>query len=254
MPRSSNLSSLAARGLLLLGLCLSAGCSRVQKQTLEVEVGHHAVQLVTPVGWEHLDHGRQQLFRHGEIQVSLTDLGIATQEGLLRDLRQAQALWRAGRTADATARVFEIRGPMFQGNAPGGGPDFWRPWNDAIYRTDAGANAATGAAFTSLIEGAAKLPEVTEDRLREYVIASSMDIRRREIRRQTRRTIHGSEWMDVETWDPVSHLYPLRLAWTQSGGYLLVVAVDRGPLEQAGAAFEALLTSIEIKPPEPQAE
>lgn len=243
-------NDLALRGALALGLCLAVGCSRVEKQTLHV--GHHDLELATPEGWEHLDHGRQQLFRSGEVQVSLVDMGIATHEGLLRDLRQAEALWRAGRRADAMARVREIRGPMFQGNAPGQGPDFWKPWNDAIYRTDAGADAAVGAAFTALIDGAARLPEVTDERLRAYVISSSMDIRRREIRRQTRRTIHGSDWTDVETWDPVSHLYRRRLAWTQSAGYLLVLAMDRGPFEQADAAFEALLTSIAVTPPEPQ--
>lgn len=249
MPRRSER---AARGVLALSLCLGASCSRAERQTLEV--GNHHLQIVTPEGWEHLDHGRQQLFRRGEIQLSLVDLGIATQEALLRELRRAESLWRAGRTADAIARVHGIRGPMFQSGAPGQGWDFWKPWNDAIYRTDPGAAAAVGEAFTALIEGAAGLPEVTEQRRREYVITSSMDVRRREIGRETRRTIRGADWVDVETWDRASRLDPLRLAWTQSGGSLLVLAVDRGRLEEADAVFEALLTSIRLMPPEPPAE
>ncbi len=112
MPRRRDL---LAGFALIAGVGAGAHCSHVET-TRTLEVGHHRLQLVVPEGWEYLDHGRQHLFRHGELQISLADMGVATQEGLVRDLRRAEALWRDGRHEDAVARIRDLRGPMFQGD------------------------------------------------------------------------------------------------------------------------------------------
>ena len=55
-------------------------------------VGHHRLRVVVPKGWEHLDHGQQQIFRLNEHVISLTDLGPATPEGMMREVAAARDL------------------------------------------------------------------------------------------------------------------------------------------------------------------
>lgn len=237
-------------GFVTAMLCLQPGCTDtaiVERTTLEI--GHHRLQLVVPEGWEHLDHGREQLFRLGENQVSLVDLGVATREGLVHDLRAAEALLHAGRRLDAVARVHEIGGPMFHNARRGQVARFWSPWTNVTYAGTPDDPFVLGAALTALIDGTEGFEEVTPERLFDHVLATKVDTRRHEIASQRARALHGSEWTEVETWDRVSHLSRSRLAYTEAGGYLLVLAIDRGPIETTAAAFEALLASIELEPP-----
>lgn len=243
MPRRSDIATCLA---LVAGASASLQCSRVETTQVLLDVGHHRVQLVIPAGWEHLDHGRQHLFRSGEWQLSLMDMGVATHEGLVNELRAAESLWREGRHADATARIHDLRGPMLR-NAPHGRiGEFWKPWTDVTYHPEAGDSLAIGAAIEDLIEGTKIFEAVTSERLIEYVLSSVMDTSRYEIARQSERTIHGSDWIDIETWDRVSHLARSRLAFTENGGYLLVLGIERGPIEQTVVVFEALLASIQV--------
>jgi len=246
MPRRSD----SATGLVIVA-CLSAGLGCEQIETQALEAGHHRLQLVVPAGWEHLDHGRQHLFRSGECQMSLVDMGIATQEGLVHDLQQAETLWRAGRREDAFARLRELRGPMLQEKSKDQVAEFWRPWAEVEDRPHPADSATVQAVFTALIEGTAIFPPVTAEDLTAYVLESRLDTKRYEIASQTPRPVSGAVWTEVETWDRVSHLARSRLAWTENGGYLLVLGVDRGPAEQVDAAFAALLTSIQVVPAAP---
>jgi hypothetical protein len=66
-------------------LVLIAGCAR-PTPTKTVTVGHHRVRFVAPAEWEHLDQGRQQIFRQMDVAVVLEDLGPADREGLKRDI------------------------------------------------------------------------------------------------------------------------------------------------------------------------
>src|SRR5207247_915080 len=95
-----------ASGCIVIALasCVLAGsaCSRdaAQDASRPLQVGRHRLRLVPPRGWEHLDHGRQQLFRSGEAELSLEDYGPATPRGLAAALREAERLWLAGRRND----------------------------------------------------------------------------------------------------------------------------------------------------------
>ena len=65
-----------AAALLVFAMTAGTSCSRPAAQSMEV--GSHHVRLAPPPNWEHLDHGREQIFRSGEMQVILADLGPST--------------------------------------------------------------------------------------------------------------------------------------------------------------------------------
>ena len=60
---------------ILASVALGPACSsnKERDEPLAVRVGHHDLTLVTPRGWERLDHGRQQLFRNGETELLLSE-------------------------------------------------------------------------------------------------------------------------------------------------------------------------------------
>lgn len=240
MPRRAEVACGCA---LLLVLAGASSCAGPQPET--VEIGHHRVRLVTPNGWERLDHGRQQLFRFGEAQVSLVDLGPGTREAMVKELRAAQSLWRRGRRQDAFQRVRDLRSPALRFAPSQRRAEFWKPWTDTTYRGDTADSAVIGAAFEGLIAGVGSFPEVTPDDLLGYVLLLTNDRSRREVARRERRSIHGAEWVDVEMWDQVSHMNRSRVAFLENDGYLLALATDHGVYEQTRVGLEAVLASIE---------
>jgi hypothetical protein len=91
------------------------------------DVGHHRVRFVLPKGWEHLDHGRQQLIRLGEEQVSLSDLGSVLPEAVVREVEGARGAWLAGHRRDAFERVRELRSPALRYGSSDTRLAFWTP-------------------------------------------------------------------------------------------------------------------------------
>jgi len=227
---------------------LLAGCApgARRESPRTVQVGHHQVKLVPPPGWEHLDHGRQQLFRSAEAEVMLEDFGPATPKGLATELREAEKLLHAGRRSDALARVRVLHGlPIILMPSPARA-EFWKPWTDVTYLPDVAGDARLGRALRDLIRNAEALPEVSMDRIIEYVLMESGHDERREIARKETRAIHGAPWVWLETWDRTSHTYRHRFAFVEDQGYLLVLSTRRGLIRQTGAAFDTLLASIEV--------
>ena len=230
-------------------LAIVAGCGREPAPPLvELEVGHFRLRLSPPEGWERLDHGRQQLFRNGEVELRLEDLGPVTRQGLERELEAAKQLLLAGRRADALARVRELHGPPLQLLSSDQRAQFWKPWTDVTYIPEQADDASLDRAFEALLSSARELPDIDMDALVEHVLARSSDFNRREIARQEERSIHGYDWVVVETWDRVSHGYRRQLACLEDRGYLLTLHTERGLIEQSASAFESLLGSIEILP------
>jgi hypothetical protein len=232
--------------LALVAGCAPLGCGRPFARNLEV--GAHRVRMVPPVGWEVLEHGRQDYFRIGETQLSLTDLGPATPEGMVRELRAARTIWLAGRRKDAFARVRTLHGPPLRFASSSQRLEYWRNWYDLTYHGDTVDSAAIGAAFDGLIQGIDRLPRVAPESMIEYVLETWPDAGRREIARRSQRVLHGHEWTELETWDRVAHMDPRRVAFLDDGGYLLVLAIERGPIEVTAPAFEGVLSTIEAAP------
>ena len=227
---------------IVLALASMSGCAKAPK-TETAEVGRHRIRLVLPKGWERLDHGRRQLFRMGENQISLVDEGPATPEALVAEVQAAASLWQAGRRKDAVQRIREIRHPALRFASSGQRLSFWTPWTDATYGRD---SVAIGDAFGKMVEAIDLLPVVAPESLAEYVLFPPSTFRRKEVARQDSKTIHGADWIDVQLWDMVSHMNRSRVAYLVNGGYLLVLSTDHGLYEVSVPAFEALLTSMEV--------
>ena len=231
-------------------IALTTGCVSSPTQPQAIRVGHHRVRLVPPPGWEHLDHGREQLFRNreAELTLSLADLGPSSRAGLVRELEAARRLWLDGRRKDALARVRELHGPPLAFTPSEQRAKFWSPWNEVVYLGDHADSAAVGRGFDALIEGTAALAPDSLEMMAAYALDTTEDAPGREIARQERRMLHGATWVVVDTWSRVSHLDRRRLACLDDGGYLLVLRMERGSVERAGLVFEALLGSIDAEP------
>lgn len=245
----SRCAEVRAGALLTLALIAATGCaSKESAATRTVDVGRHRVRFAAPKGWEHLDRGRQQLFRSGETRLALEELGPATREGIVRELREAEQLWREGQWMVAYARVQHMQSPTLRYASSDQRLDFYRAWNNATYAPAAADSAAIGPAFEALVEGTAKLPEPGDASLLQYAVERTFDMRRMEIGHQEKKSIHGAEWTVVEVWDRVSHLWRLRLACVEKDGYLLALWTESGRFEVAEPAFDALLASVELLP------
>jgi hypothetical protein len=232
--------------LLALAVAVGAGCGAPVGQRQTVMVGRNPVRFVLPRGWEHLDHGREQLFRTGEAQISLADHGPVTREAVAREIRAAERLWRDGRRADAFRRVLDLRSPVLQFTSEARAKDFWRPWLEATSGPGDPDSLAVGAAFAALVAGTDSLAQPTAEQLQQYAFALASDPRRSEVERLESKTLHGAEWTDVHVWDRTSHLNRSRFAFMVNDGYLLVLQSDRGVFERVEPAFEALLGSLEV--------
>ena len=231
----------------LLALTLVAGCAR-REASVETVVGHHRVRFVLPKGCEHLDHGREQLFRFGEAQLTLVDLGPVTGDAMSRELERAREVWLAGRRRDAFARVDELRSPQLAYATSEQRAEFWRPWSEVGYSPAVADSAGIGAAFDALTAHAHALAPATPERLYQYVADRVLTAHGQEIAAQERRTIRGRTWMVYDLWNRVSHGARTRVAFTDDDGCLLALAMDLGPPERLAPAFEALLASLEVEP------
>jgi len=235
----------SARVVALLAACLVTipACS---PRTQVVQVGRTSLKLVPLPGWEHLDHGRQHLFRNGETELALTDLGPATPEGLADELRDAEALWLAGRRLDAIAQVRQVQGVPLWCLSREARHDYMRPWLDVIYERDIANRPEVGTAIQALIRKADSLPPPTPSQLMAYALADYSDTDRREIGQRQVRWVNGSEWIAFRTWDRVSHSYRRSYACLEAGGRLLRLSTERGHESQTESAFDSLFTSIQL--------
>ena len=241
-----------AEAALAIALVLLSGCSP-RPVVREVEVGRHRARFVVPEGWEHLDHGQQQLFRAPDSQISLVYLGPTTRQALAREIRAAEALWLAGRRPDALHRVSELHSSTLQHVGRTERAEFWSPWLDAVYDPQAMDSARIGAGFAGLLAGLDRLPPITPDAMLDHVLEYTVRRPHREIVARRTRSVHGSDWTVIESWDGVSHMQPSRIAFLVQDGDLLMLAIDRGPFERVGPGFEALLTSLEVTARPPRA-
>ena len=234
--------------LLVAALALAmSGCAKKEAPPLSLQIGHHHVVVQVPRGWEHLDHGKQHLFRKGEAEVSLSDLGASSRVGVARELGEARQMWVSGRREDAFAKVRGLKSPELHFATSTVWTSFWRAWNSVSARGAGTDSAAIGAAFDSLFVAAGALPPVSQDVLVRYSFQITSDMSRREIARVSQREIEGFTWIEATSWDRVTHGNPTRLAILDNHGYLLALMTDRGPIEQTGPAFDALLASMRVQ-------
>jgi hypothetical protein len=233
--------------LIVAALTLVPSCARRAPVPVEMEVGRHRVRLSVPPGWEHLDHCREQLFRNGEMELRLADLGPATPAGLADEVRTARTLWLKGRRLDALARIRSLDGPILRILPSPVRAEFWRPWT-ADPNASPADSASLGGAIAAMIDRAEALPPVSADQLVEYVLERSSDAARREIERRDSLGVHGSSWIRLGTWSRLSHMGRRSDAFTVRDGGLLALTCERGSFERTGGAFDSLLATIEVLP------
>ena len=160
----------AVMAFILLSL---PGCARRAPEP--VQAGPHNVSVLTPAGWEHLDHAHWQLFRHGEAQITLADFGPSVLDSLAP-------------RADSAALV------------------------------------------------------------RQRVLESFEDHSRREVGRQSHRTIGGADWLVIETRDRLTHLAVRKCAVADDAGELLLLRIDHGDDAFTARAFDDILESLSLVP------
>ena len=232
-----------------LALALACGCAAPHAGRMqEADAGPHHVRFVLPAGWEHLDHGRVQLLRSGEAQLSLADLGPAGAEAMARELERARGLWLAGRRLDAFERVRELRSPALRYASSEARAAYWRPWDDVAHAPAPSDSAAIGRALDTLVLGARALPAPTPDLLYQYVADLALDARGLEIAAREQRSLNGRAWAVYTLWDRVSHGRRTRLAFSEADGDLLALTMDRGLGEELEPAFDSVLASLEVGP------
>lgn len=236
----------------VLALVAACGCAGPRAGAVERgDVGHHHVRFLLPQGWERLDHGREQLLRREEAQLTLVDLGPASAEAMADELERARALWLAGRRLDAFERVRELRSPMLRYASSEQQAEFWRPWASVTWAPGAADSAAIGPAFDALVRGTHSFARPTPNLLFQYVSDLMLQGHDQEIAARERRTVNGQAWVVFELWDRVSHGARTRVAFTVDGGWLLALTMDRGLYEQLSPAFDAVLASLELSPEAP---
>ena len=244
MPRRDSGSGAYRAVAVVLAVLL--GCAPGTPKPTAVLVGHHRVELTPPAGWEHLDHGREQLFRErdAELEISLADLGPASRRGLALEIEAARSMWLSGHRKDAFERVRHLHGPTLAFAPDEARARFWSQWNEMTYLGERADSAAVARGFQSLLDGSRDLAPDSLELLATYVLQTTEDQPGREIAREERRTIHGATWIVVDTWSAVSHMDRRRIACLDDGGYLLALRTKRGTVERAGLVFEGLLQSI----------
>ena len=243
MPGKATLTSTVLVAALL---AWSPGCATDPSKPTIVRVGHHRVRLTGPAGWEHLDHGREQLFRErqSELEISLADLGPASRRGLVLEIEAARAMWLAGRRKDAFERVRELHGPTLAFAPDDSRARFWSRWNEVADLGNRADSATVGHGFQALVDGTRGLAPDSLELMAAYALETTEAQQDREIARQERRTVNGATWDVIDTWGRVAHGDRRRIACLDDGGYLLVLRTKRGPVERTGLVFEGLLQSI----------
>lgn len=248
MPRRDRRSGAHRAGTVILVMVM--GCAGGAQKPTTVFMGHHHVELTSPSGWEHLDHGREQLFRErdAELEISLADLGPASRQGLALEIEAARSMWLSGHRKDAFERVRQLHGPTLAFAPDEARARFWNQWNDVTYLGERADSAAVARGFQSLLDGSRDLAPDSLELMATYVLQTTEDQPGREIAHEERRTIHGATWIVVDTWSAVSHMDRRRIACLDDGGYLLALRTKRGTVERAGLVFEGLLQSIVAEP------
>ena len=244
--RTDPLARFVLLAMLLALLAATMACAPDRSRL--ADLGRVRFRVVPPPGWEHLDHGRQHLFRDGETELALTDLGAATPEGVADELREAAALWHAGRREDALARVRATDGAPLRCLSREARADFWRAWRNAGFEPDPARDDEVGAALEELIRDAAALPEPSASQVMAFALERYSDTDRREIGYKRVRWVNGSEWLAFETWDRVSHSYRRSYACLEAQGRLVLLSAERGHDSRTEPAFDELFASLEFSP------
>jgi len=227
------------------GLALACGGP---PESVAVDIGVHRVSLTIPDGWQHYDHGREHRLETGEGDLVLTDLGPVAADGYRTVILEARDLTRKGQREEAKQLLYRLAG----GHAVG--DDALRAaleeCLDAIWREESPAMAE--AAFASLLDRLDGLPEPDLATLALVALADFDHGPRRDIERQGRLILDGTEAYRILTWQRLTHNGRRRHVFVVNRGNLLVIRTAMGPDDVLGPAFDAVVESMVFVEPEDQ--
>jgi len=218
--------------------------------TQRLVVGGHTVQLVVPEGWERIDYGQRQVFRHLEERIVLVDFGPVEGPGYVREIDAVRDLWRRGQRPDARVRLDELQLLPFSFGSRAHYLRVHALLGRARQIIDHGPETELDWTLSTLADTIAVLPTPGMEAFVEYALDRLGPDRRREILPPEATQIGGREALVVDTWDRMSHAQRKRQTLILNAGRLLVVAVEQGRLESTPRAYAALVQSLEFPPAE----
>jgi len=233
----------------LVAAVLHGGCTREPPPPPEptaVTVGVHSLAFRVPEGWLHFDHGREQRFERGLLQMSIADLGPVDGAGYARAIEDARDLWRAGRLEDARETLGRLR---LRSAFPS--EEEWRafrvPW-EIVSQVGSGASPGElDEAYRSVLETVRGLLSPPLEAATAAALADLGHDERRSVAEREPVLIDDREGMWVDTWDRLSHDHRQRFLFVVSEGHLLVVHTDLGAFPEMEGALGELGRSLEFR-------
>lgn len=238
-------------GLAWTGVLLITACQPPTTPPVEVRVGVHEVRVAVPTGWQHQDHGREQRFENGMEQIFLSDLGPATREGFVREVRRARDLFRNHQEADAQT-IMEALEPrrIFRSQ------DRWKSieqdWQRLAGRRrekKVHPQDVEGSYFEVLTQLDA-LDDADLETLANRALVELGHDSLRSVADQEVSSISGQPALRIATWDRLNHLGRRNHLFVLSEGNLLCLRTGLGRDEVLEPAFESLAVNLALRVPQ----
>lgn len=225
-------------------LALAGGCSE-RPETLMV--GVHPLSVIVPAGWEHLDHGREQLLRNGQAQIAIIDLGLVTVSGYISVVEQSMALAERGDVQGAHERLSGLVMPRAKGGTFAEQEEFRMLWRYMISAHDDRTWGELEGAYFDVLDALDEFPELEVQDLTQRALVRLDHDSRRDIAAKSGRSIHGVDVRVVDTWDRLSHQHRKRFAFFIHRDHLFAIWTQRGAFRQTQQAFEVVLRSMRMR-------
>jgi hypothetical protein len=208
-------------------------------------VGVHRLTFEVPDGWQHFDHGREQRFERGILQMSITDLGPVDGPAYARVIEGARELWRRGRWEDAHAVLAHLR-PWEMFGSEAAWRSFRSAWN--VVSRDGSPAAEVEEAYREVLSQISARPRLDLETLADAALAELGHDERRSVAGRRRVAIDGREALRVDTWDRLSHQYQSRHLFVMNEGHLLVARTELGGFSEMEGALDTLTGSLAFRP------
>lgn len=248
----------------LVALAILAGCRPAPAPPpVEVDLGiHHRARFAVPTGWVHFDHGRTQIFENGIDRLELSDIGVASPEGLAEALRSSRSLFRDHQWEDARALLDRVDPRRFFPEEAR-----WKRvephWKKVrtIRRREGFGDQRIGAggisrsvvwdveaAYHDLLVAVSALPDLDLDTLARRSLEARNRDSLRDIASEEATSISGRPATVIKTWDRLSHSAVKLRMFVLSEGRLVRLETGLGDIDELEDAFELVRTSLELEP------
>lgn len=208
---------------------------------IEARVGVHALTLVAPRGFEHLDHGREHRFDAGTRQISLADLGPVTPAAFTRAIEAARELWHSDRPHDARQALSSLKlRALFRDH---------RRWQaiEPAWESIRRGRDDVDAGYERVLAELERLPAAELAELTESALAAIDEDERRDVAEIRETSIDGRPARIVDTWERLTHAGRRRHLFVLADGHLLVLRMESGAFERLEIAFERIAASLAFR-------